>query len=181
MSPGGSSVPYRWHCLWVFTHSPVPAPGTQPSWGDPRCLGGPERVVAPLFCAPVPSWPDEDVTPTMGDVWNPPRQTDRQTLRSPLLPPALWCLAQCAPLSGCLRARLGLCPRTLPREECSRSDKAARGLRDGPGHAPPATNSRKEASMAKATCLRSPRTLARVGRDPATSPGQGCPLCPPSG
>lgn len=79
----------------------------------------------------------------------PPTQTGGHTLRSP--PRGAWHSAVC-----CLGDSLGLCPRALPREECSRDDKAARSLRDGPVPAPPATNSRAEEPSREAARLKSP-------------------------
>lgn len=96
---------------------------------------------------------------------------DRQTYPEvpPTLPPPPWRLAQRGPLWRHLGVCLGLCPRALPREECSRNDKAARGLRDGPVQAPPTTNSETEAPSQEASCLKSPRVRAS-GQGPSASP-----------
>lgn len=146
-------------------------------WGDPSCPAGLEvplvQLSTPqLLCSPRPCLARWGPCVHWGGCLA-PTETDRHTLRSPQLPPAPWRLAQHGPLWRHPGVCLGLCPRALPREECSRNDKAARGLRDGPVQAPPATNSETEAPSQEASCLKSPRVRARVGRDPAPAL-QGC-------
>ena len=152
-------------------------------WGDPSCpagleVAGLEVVLAQLstlqlLCSPRPCLARWGPCVHWGGCLA-PTETDRHTLRShPPPPPPPRRLAQRGPLWRHLGVCLGLCPRALPREECSRNDKAARGLRDGPVQAPPATNSKTEAPSQEASCLKSPRVRARVGRAPAPAL-QGC-------
>lgn len=102
--------------------SALPASGRQPPWETPAFVraggggGGKFNSAGPCsFANFVPSWPDEDITPTQGDVWPPQRHTEM-----PRWPPPPWGLAQHGLLCGGLGVLLGLCPCARPREECSR-------------------------------------------------------------
>lgn len=123
-----------------------------------------------------PSWPGEDITPIEGDVWPPQGHSEM-----PGWPPPPWRLAQCGPLCGGLGVLLGLCPGTLPREECSRMMK--RQGASGTGQSKPLLlqKAKRRCQWGRQLGLKSVHQPERGGTQLPVSGWATCVTWPPSG